>query len=129
VTLGQEFAEFVAELLQTDGDFGSTMRWRHFTRTENAETGVVTETPATATFRGGVTDPVRTKLFGESTLLEARTAVVVLPGTLPWEPAMLDQVEVTPGRWLRVVDVKELLGPGDAGSPVLIAFVAALGAS
>ena len=58
---------------------------------------------------------------------EARTAVVVPTGALPWEPALSDQVEVAAGRWLRVIDVKELLGPGDTGEPVPIATVVALG--
>jgi hypothetical protein len=132
VTLGAEFAAFVAEMLQADGGFGSTLQWRHFVRVENAGTGAVTETPATpnpAPFRGGLTDPVRTRLFGEATLLQARTAVVVPAGALPWDPALLDQVEVVPGHWMRVIDVKELFGPGDSGAPVLIAVVAALGVS
>jgi hypothetical protein len=33
VTLGQEFADLVLELVATDGDFGSTMVWRRVTRT------------------------------------------------------------------------------------------------
>lgn len=118
----------VVELLTTDNDFGSTMRWRHITRVENPSTGAVVETPTIATFRGGVTDPVKTKLFGDSTLQQARTAVVALP-SLPFEPSLLDEVEITPGRWLKVIDLKEPMGPGDAGSPILLCYVAALGAS
>lgn len=128
MSLGQEFAEMVVELLTTDQDFGSTMRWRHFASVENANTGAVAKTPTEVSFRGGVVDPARTRLFGDSTLVDARCAVVALP-SLPFVPALLDQVEITPGRWLRVIDLKEPMGPGDAGSPVLIAYVAALGAS
>ena len=129
MTLGQEFRELVEELLAPgDDSFASTMRWRHFTRTEDPSLGTVTSTPTTVTFRGAVTDPVRTRLFGDATLQQARTAVLA-PPTLTVVPALLAEVEVSTGRWLRVVDVKELLGPGDAGSPVLIAYVAALGSS
>lgn len=124
MTLGQEFADFAAELVE--GEFGCTLQWRHIARTENRATGAVTETSATYTIRAAVTDPVRTRLFGEQTLQQARSAVVLLPG-VPFVPAMLDQVEITPGRWLAVVDVKEILGPGENGPPVLIAYAAALG--
>ncbi len=126
MTLGQEFADFAAELVE--GEFGCTLQWRHVQRTENRATGAVTEASQTYTIRAGVTDPVRTRLFGDTTLQQARSAVVLLPG-VPFVPAMLDQVEITPGRWLGVVDVKEVLGPGENGPPVLIAYVAALGAA
>ncbi len=126
MSLGQDFAALVAELLQQDGGFGSTMRWRHVTRTENPATGAVTETTTDQVFRGAVVDPLRTKLFGESTLSAASTAVAALP-SLPFVPSRLDRVEITTGRWLTVLDLKELYGPGDAGPPVLIAYMAALG--
>lgn len=126
MTLGQEFADFAAELV--NGEFGCTLQWRHITRTENRATGAVTEASSTYTIRAAITDPVRTRLFGESTLQQTRSAVLVLPG-VPFAPAVLDQVEVSPGRWLGVVDVKELFGPGENGPPVLIAYAAALGAS
>ena len=124
MTLGQEFADFAAELVE--GEFGCTLQWRRIARAENRVTGAVTETSTTYTIRAAVTDPVRTRLFGEQTLQQARSAVVLLPG-VPFVPAMLDQVEITPGRWLAVVDVKEILGPGENGPPVLIAYAAALG--
>ena len=126
MTLGQEFADFAAELV--NGEFGCTLQWRHITRTENRATGSVSETSSAYTIRAAITDPVRTRLFGDSTLQQARSAVIVLPG-VPFTPAMLDQVEITPGRWLGVVDVKEILGPGEGGPPVLIAYAAALGAT
>lgn len=124
MTLGQEFADFAAELVE--GEFGCTLQWRHIVRTENRATGAVTEASTTYTIRAAVTDPVRTRLFGDETLQQARSAVVLLPG-VPFVPAVLDQVEITPGRWLAVVDVKEILGPGENGPPVLIAYAAALG--
>lgn len=126
MTLGQEFADFAAELVE--GEFGCTLQWRSVTRTENRSTGSVTEASATYTIRAAITDPVRTRLFGESTLQQARSAVLLLPSA-PFVPAVLDQVEITPGRWLGVVDVKEILGPGEGGPPVLIAYAAALGAT
>lgn len=126
MTLGQEFADFAAELVE--GEFGCTLQWRHVQRTENRATGAVTEASQTYTIRAAITDPVRTRLFGDTTLQQARSAVVLLPG-VPFVPQMLDQVEITPGRWLGVVDVKEILGPGENGPPVLIAYVAALGAA
>lgn len=126
MTLGQEFADFAAELV--NGEFGCTLQWRHITRTENRVTGAVAETSATYTIRAAINDPVRTRLFGDSTLQQARSAVIVLP-SVPFAPAVLDQVEITPGRWLGVVDVKEMFGPGENGPPVLIAYAAALGAT
>lgn len=128
MTLGADFAAFVAEMVQTDGLFGSTMTWRHVTRAENASTGAVVETNTDQVFRGAITDPLRTKLFGDSTVELASCAVIVPAGALPFTPSRLDLVQVAAGRWLRVVDTKELLGPGDGGSPVPIAVVAALGA-
>ena len=128
MTLGQEFRTFVAELLEQDGSFGSTMRWRHITRVEDAATGVVTPTNTESPFRGGVVDPVRTRLFSAATMQEARTAVAALP-SLPFVPSTLDQVELTPGRWMTVIEIKEIYGPGDGGAPVLIAYLAALGAT
>lgn len=133
MTFGAEILDLVKELLAVDVDgdsFASAMRWQHITRAENAATGAVTETPATAvTFRGAMTDPLRTKLFGDSTLQVASTAVVAAGDAFGFAPANLDKVEVKSGRWLTVVDLKEVYGPGGAGSPVLVAYVAALGAS
>lgn len=129
MSFGQDIAAFVASMVQTDGLFGSSLCWRHITRAENPATGAVVLTTAEQVFRGAVVDPLRTRLFGESTLAGAATAVVVPAGVLPWSPSLLDEVEVSTGRWLRVVDIKELLGPGDTGSPVPIATVAALGVS
>jgi hypothetical protein len=128
VTLGQELAVFVREMIATDGLFGSTMTWRHIVRTEVAATGVVSEVATDESFRGAVIDPVRTKLFADATVAQASTAVIVPAGVLATDPKVLDQVAVRAGRWLRVLEVKELLGPGDGGEPVLVAVVAAVGA-
>jgi hypothetical protein len=133
MSFGNEILALVKELLAVDQDgdsFASAMRWQRITRAENANTGAVTETAATPVgFRGAMTDPLRTKLFGDSTLQAASTAVVAAGDAFAFVPANLDKVEVQPGRWLTVIDMKEIYGPGGAGSPVLVAYVAALGAS
>ena len=125
-TLGQEFAEFVADILRTDGDFGSTMTWRHITSVENASTGDVTQTPSDETFRGGVADPVRLKVFSDAAVAQASTAVVVPAGALTPPPKMEDKVSLIPGQFMLVIETKDIFGPGDAGPPVLIAHVAAV---
>ncbi len=126
ITLGQEFADFVADLLQTDGDFGSTMTWRHITSVENAATGAVVQTPSDETFRGGVTDPVRLHVFSDSAVAQATTAVVIPAGVLTSAPKLEDKVSLLPGQFFQVIETKDIYGPGDAGPPVLIAYVAAV---
>lgn len=128
MTLGQEFAEFVAELLQTDGDFGSAMVWRHVTRTEVAATGAVTEATSDDQFRGGVTDPVRVRLFGEDTLAQSSTAIGVPAGALTTAPTLIDRVSIDGGSTFRVVvEIRPVMGPGDAGAAVLVCYLVALG--
>ena len=128
MTLGAEFRDLVAELLTEPDGFGSTLRWRHITRVEDVSTGAVTETPSDETITAALVDPIRTRLFTDSTLQQSSTAVLVPAGQLATDPKQFDQVEVSSGRFLRVVELKELRGPGETGSPVLIAWVAALGA-
>lgn len=127
MSLGTDFRELVRDLLVSTGGFGSLLRWRHIARVEDPTTGAVAETPTEASFRGAVVDPIVLRLFGDGTLQQAATAIVVPAGQLAIAPKVLDQAQVSPPNWLRVIEVRELLGPGDAGSPVLIAYAAALG--
>lgn len=128
MTLGQEFRELVEELLTEDDGFGSALRWRHYDRVEDPATGEVTTTvDSEVSFRGGIAQPLALKPFlSEANLLQATCAVVVPAGQLVTEPKQNDEVEVATGEWLRVLEFQKVLGPGDAGSPVLIAYVAAL---
>jgi hypothetical protein len=129
MTLGQEFRDLVVELLTEQDGFGSLMRWRHYVAVDDPTTGDQgLELDSEEAFIGAIVDPARTKLFGDATLAVASTAVLVPPEQLSAVPRMLDQVEIQPARWLRVIELKELFGPGGAGSPVLVAYVAALGA-
>lgn len=128
MTLGQEFAAFVAELVNTDGDFGSTMVWRHVNRTETASTGVVTESaPTNDTFRGAPVDPVKVQMFSDDTLAQSSTAILVPGGALTSAPKLIDRVALDGSLFHVVVEIKTILGPGDSGPPVTIAYVVALG--
>ena len=125
-TIGQEFQDLVTDLLQTDGDFGSTMTWRHITSGEVAATGAVVQTPTDETFRGGVTDPVRLKVFSDAAVAQASTAIVIPSGALASPPKLEDKVSLLTGQFFQVIELKDIYGPGDAGPPVLIACVAAV---
>lgn len=110
------------------GKGSSTMTWRHITRVEDATTGEVTETTADQSFQGAVTDPVRIRMFSDAVLTKTSTAIVVRPQDfVAWSPAVLDQVLIATGQWLRVVDIRPILSPGGAGLPVPAALMAALG--
>jgi hypothetical protein len=124
-----EWVQMAADMLG-DPELTSTLRWRHITRTENASTGGVTETPVEQSFRGAMVEPVRTRMFSESTLARSTTGVLLRPQSFAsWVPEILDQVEVEAGKWLRVVDIKKVTAPGGAGLPVQVIWIAALGAA
>lgn len=127
MTLGQEFADLLSELATDAGNFGSLLRWRHITRTEDPESGAVTTETDEVTFLGIVAEPVRLRMFSDATLQRSASAVVIPAAQLAVAPKLLDECQVQPNEWLVVVEVRQLLGPGDAGSPVLIGYVAALG--
>lgn len=130
MTLGQEFVELVTELLTEDDGFGSLLRWRHYVPVDDPTTGdQQLELDSEEAFVGAIVDPAKTRLFSDTTIATCSTAVLVPPAQLSAAPVLLDQVEIQPARWLRVIELKELFGPGGvAGSPVRIAYVAALGA-
>lgn len=111
------------------GGGASTMTWRHVvTRTEDVETGAVTETTADQSFLGAVTDAVRTRLFTDAVLARTSTAIIVRPQDFTsWSPAMLDRVALQPGVWLPVVDIKAIQAPGGTSGPVAAALIIALG--
>ena len=128
MSFGQEIAQLVLELVTTDDEFGSTIVWRHIARAENASTGAVTETPTDQTVRAGVTDPVRVRLFGDDTLAESSSAVIVPASLLSPAPLPLDRVSLDGGTTFRcVLEIKHVLGPGDGGPPVAVAYAVALG--
>jgi hypothetical protein len=128
MTLGEEFRELADELLTEPGGFGSLLRWRHYDRASNPATGEVTQTSASeVTFTGAITTPVEVKkLLSDATLQRTQAAVVIPATQVATAPAALDEIEVSPGRWLRIIETAELFGPGESGSPVLVAYVAAL---
>lgn len=128
MTFGAEIAEFVAEMITEEGGFGSLLRWRHYTRTRDDETfDIETTIEAEVAFTGAIAQPVHFKdFFSEANLVQASSVVVVPIGQLTIEPKKLDQVEVTPGQWLKVIDIREYRGPGETGSPVLAGYMAAL---
>jgi len=128
VTLGAEFAELLQEFATEDDGFGSAMTWRHIARVEDPETRLYTETATDVAIRAMLVDPVRTRMFSDSTVQQAMTAVVVPGAQLTTAPAMLDQVGVRAGTFYRVLEIKEILGPGDAAEAVLIGYAVALGA-
>src|SRR5690606_10492996 len=110
------------------GDFGSTLVWRHVTRTENVATGEVTVTTSDTTFRGAVVDPIRVEMFGADTLAQSSSALIVPGSSLPAVPVLTDRVSMDGGTTFRVVvEVKTILGPGDAAAPVVVAYAIALG--
>ena len=128
MTLGAEFRDLLAELIVDPDGFGSLLTWRHYTTTEDPTTGEQTQTAGSeVAFTGMLSDPVRTRLFSDTTLERASSVVVVPVAQLTTSPRMLDEVEVSPGTWLRVIELRELYGPGGTGSPVLLGYVAALG--
>ena len=126
MTLGTEFVELIQELISGEDGIGSQMTWRHLTRTENAATGAVASVVADEVFVGAVTDPVRLRLFSETSVATSTCAVVIPVGAMATAPKLEDQVSVEPGRFLRIVELKAIYGPGGTGAPVLIAYAAAV---
>ena len=123
MSLGAEFAELVQDLMT---DFGSLLTWQHVVRVENANLGSVSTSTSDEAFRGAVVDPMRAKVFSDDAVARATTAVLIPGGSLTTDPKLEDKVALQPGRYLTVLELKAIYGPGDAGPPVLIAHLAAV---
>ncbi|MFY9345573.1 MAG: hypothetical protein WAT39_23990 [Planctomycetota bacterium] len=120
----------MAEEMLHDPELGSTMRWKRITRTENPATGEVTQQTAIASFMGALVEPVKLRLFSDSTLASASTAVLARPQDFPsWTPTNLDEVEIATNQWLRVLEIKTVSAPGGTAAPVPVLIIAALGAA
>jgi hypothetical protein len=67
-------------------------------------------------------------MFGDDTLAESSTALIMPASALAQPPKLIDRVALDGGTQFRVVvEVKPIMGPGDAGPAVLIAYAIALG--
>lgn len=128
MTLGDDIKAAVLEMITQDGNFGSLVTVRHNARTQDVSTGQVTVTSTESTIRGAISDAISVQpFFDQSTLSSMRTAVVIHSDSLTQEINLHDEVSISAGEFLRVLDVSEFRGPGDSGRAVSIAYILALG--
>lgn len=128
MALGDELRAAVLEMITADENFGSLITYRYNDRTNDVATGNVTVTSSTSDFRGAISEPMAVRpFFSESTLVSMSSAVVIHSSSLSRAPETHDEVSITPGEFLRVIDFQEFRGPGDGNRAVSIAYVMALG--
>lgn len=128
MALGDEIRAAVLEMITADDNFGSLITYRYNDRTNDVSNGTVTVTSTTSDFRGAIAEPLSVQpFFQESTLNAMRSVVVVHSSSLTRPPETHDEVAITAGEFMRVIDISEFRGPGDGSRAVSIAYLLALG--
>lgn len=128
MALGDEIKAAVLEMITADENFGSLITYRYNDRTNDVANGTVTVTSTTSDFRAAISEPLSVQPFFQQTTLNAmRTAVVIHSSSLTRSPETYDEVAISAGEFLRVIDIAEFRGPGDSSRAVSIAYILALG--
>lgn len=128
MALGDELKAAVLEMITADDNFGSLITYRYNDRTNNVATGEVTVSSTESEFRGAISEPISVQpFFQQSTLNALRSAVVVHSSSLTRAPETYDEIAITAGEFMRVIDIAEFRGPGDSSRAVSIAYILALG--
>ena len=128
MSLGNELRAAVLEMITADENFGSLITYRYNDRVSDITSGSVSVSSSTADFRAAISEPISVQpFFQQSTLNALRSAVVVHSSSLTRAPETYDEVSITEGEFLRVIDIAEFRGPGDSSRAVSIAYILALG--